>query len=169
MPLEVIVRPIATSDAASYRICLDSVAHERRYLAQMEALPLERIEAFVRESVAQGAAQFVAVDGSTVVGWADVFSNWASAVSHCGILGMGVLAEYRGRGIGTTLLSACLGKAAAKGISRVVLEVRADNSNAIHLYEKAGFAVEARMRNAMRFDGVYYEALQMSLINENAA
>ena len=169
MPLEVIVRPIAIPDAVSYRACLDSVARERRYLAQMEALPLERIEMFVRESVAQGAAQFVAVEGSTVVGWADVFPNWAAAVAHCGTLGMGVMAEYRGQGIGAMLLSACLVKAAAKGISRVVLEVRADNSAAIHLYEKAGFAVEARMRNAMRFEGVYYEALQMSLINENAA
>lgn len=91
----------------------------------MEALPIERIETFVRESVAQGAAQFVAVDGGTVVGWADVRPNWAPAVAHCGTLGMGVLAEYRGRGIETTLLSACLAKAA--------------------------------------------EALQMSLINENAA
>ena len=169
MPLDAIVRPIATSDAASYHACLDSVARERRYLAQTAALPLERIEMFVRESVALEAAQFVALDGSIVVGWADVFPNWADAVAHCGILGMGVLAKYRGRGIGTALLSACLAKAAAKGISRVVLEVRADNANAIHLYEKAGFAVEARMRNAMRFDGVYYEALQMSLINEHAA
>lgn len=169
MPLEAIVRPIAISDAARYRACLDSVARERRYLAQLEALPLERIETFVRESVAQGAAQFVAVDGSAVVGWADVFPNWAAAVAHCGTLGMGVLAEYRGRGIGTALLSACLAKAEANGISRVVLEVRADNTNAIRLYEKAGFAVEARMRHAMRFDGVYYDALQMSLMNEKAA
>ena len=169
MPLDVIVRPIATSDAASYHACLDSVARERRYLAQTAALPLKRIEMFVRESVDQGVAQFVALDGSLVVGWTDVFPNWADAVAHCGTLGMGVLAEYRGRGIGTAPLAACLAKAAAKGISRVVLEVRADNSRAIHLYEKAGFAVEARMRNAMRFDGVYYEALQMSLINEHAA
>ena len=169
MPLDVIVRPIATADALSYHACLDSVARERRYLAQTEALPFERIDMFVRESVAQGAAQFVAVDGNTIVGWADVFPNWADAVAHCGTLGMGVLAEYRGRGIGTALLSACLAKAAAKGISRVVLEVRADNSNAIRLYETAGFTVEARMRNAMRFDGQYYEALQMSLIDEHAA
>ncbi len=124
---------------------------------------------FVRESVDQGAAQFVAVNGSIVVGWADVFPSRADAVANCGTLGMGVLAEYRGRGIGMALLAACLAKASANGVSRVVLEVRADNSNAINLYEKAGFAVEARMRNAMRFDGVYYEALQMSLINEHVA
>jgi hypothetical protein len=49
------------------------VAREKMYLAQVEALPLERIQGFVRESVAAGAAQFVAIDGPLVVGWCDIF------------------------------------------------------------------------------------------------
>ena len=45
------------------RDSLDAVAREKRYLAQIEALPLEKVEAFVRESVATDAVQFVALDG----------------------------------------------------------------------------------------------------------
>lgn len=78
--------------AASYRACLDAVARERRYLAQIEALPLERIQAFVQSSIENDAVQFFAVEGEKVVGWADIFPAWAHAVSHCGSLGMGVLA-----------------------------------------------------------------------------
>jgi RimJ/RimL family protein N-acetyltransferase len=44
------------------------------------------------------------------------------------------------------------------------LEARADNERAIRLYERVGFAHEATKRNAMRFDGVYYDAVQMSLL-----
>ena len=158
------IAPIALEHAAGFHACLDAVAKEKRYLAQTQALPLERIEGFVRDSVANDAVQFVALDGGAVVGWADIFPAWADAVRHCASLGMGVLAAHRGQGIGERLLRACLIKAKASGMTRVELEARADNERAIRLYERVGFAHEAIKRNAMRFDGVYYDAVQMSIL-----
>jgi putative acetyltransferase len=157
---------VQTRYAASYRACLDSVAREQRYLAQIEALPLERIEGFVKDSVASDAIQFFAVDQEVVVGWADIFPSWAHAVSHCGSLGMGIVATHRGQGLGTRLLQACIEKAWVKGITRIELEARADNTAAIALYEKLGFKHEAIKRNAMRFNGQYFNAVQMSLLRE---
>ena len=156
--------PIALEHAVGFHACLDAVAKEKRYLAQTQALPLERIEGFVRDSVTNDAVQFVAVDGSLIIGWADIFPGWADAVKHCGSLGMGVLPARRGQGVGKGLLQACLAKARAKGITRVELEARADNERAIKLYERLGFQHEATKRQAMRFDGVYYDAVQMSLL-----
>jgi ribosomal protein S18 acetylase RimI-like enzyme len=167
--MSVAIVPIAESHVEGFRACLDTVAREKIYLAQIEALPLERIQGFVRESVAAGAAQFVAVDGSLVVGWCDIFPAWAHAVQHCGSLGMGVLPSYRCRGIGKELLSACLVKARSNGITRVELEARADNERAIKLYERMGFKREALKRHGLRFDGVYYDCVQMSLIFEHGA
>jgi putative acetyltransferase len=158
--------PISEDRAESYRACLDTVARERKYLAQIEALPLERIRAFVRESVDTDAVQFVAVDEGRVVGWADVFPAWAPAVAHCGTLGMGVLPRYRGQGIGKRLLQACIAKAWTRGITRIELAARADNTRAIRLYESLGFEHEGILRHAMRFDGVYYDAAQMRLLRE---
>ena len=129
----VCITPISEDLAESYRVCLDTVARERKYLAQIEALPLERVQAFVRESVATDAVQFVAVDQGPVVGWADIFPAWAHAVAHCGTLGMGVLPAYRGQGIGRRLLQTCIAKAWAKGMTRIELAVRADNRRAIRL------------------------------------
>jgi ribosomal protein S18 acetylase RimI-like enzyme len=167
--MSVAIVAIAESHTEGFRACLDAVAREKKFLAQIEALPLERIQDFVRESVATGAAQFVAVDGSLVVGWCDIFPAWAHAIQHCGSVGMGVLAAYRGQGIGRLLLTACLAKARSNGITRVELEVRADNGRAIKLYERMGFAQEALKRHGMRFDGVYFDAIQMSLVFENGA
>ncbi len=158
------ITPIALTHAAGFHACLDAVAKEKRYLAQTRALPLDRIEGFVRNSVANDAVQFVALDADTVVGWADIFPAWADAVKHCGSLGMGVLAAYRGQGIGERLLRACLVKAPTQGITRIEIEARADNTRAIALYERVGFRHEAVKRNAMRFDGVYYDAAQMSIL-----
>ena len=155
---------IAELHAEGFHACLDAVAREKRYLAQVEAMPLERIQSFVRDSVASNAAQFVAVDGARVVGWCDVFPGWPEAVRHCGGLGMGVLAAYRGRGIGRRLMTAALAHARKQGITRVELEVRADNLGAIALYEKVGFAHEGLKRNGMRFDRVYFDSLTMGLV-----
>ncbi len=167
--MSVAILPIAEAHAEGFHACLDTVAREKKYLAQVEALPLERVQGFVRESVASDAAQFVAVDGSIVVGWCDIFPGWAHAIEHCGSVGMGLLPAYRGRGIGQQLLSACLAKAKSKGITRVELEARADNERAIKLYERLGFKREALKRHGMRFDGVYYDSVQMSLVFENVA
>jgi len=158
------IAPISESHAAGFHACLDAVAREKRYLAQYEAPPLERVSAFVRESVASDVSQFVALDGSAVVGWCDIFPHWAHAVRHCGTLGIGVLPAYRGKGIGGRLLAACISKAKMNGITRITLEVRADNQPAIKLYERAGFEREAVKRKALLFDGKYYDALQMCLI-----
>lgn len=49
--------PVAEDLAVSYRECLDGVAREKRYLAQIEALPPERIQGVVRERVATNAVQ----------------------------------------------------------------------------------------------------------------
>lgn len=153
--------PIASAHADGFHACLDAVAREKRYLAQMQAPPIETVRGFVRDSVAADAAQFVALDGVQVVGWADVFAAWPEATAHCGTLGMGVLAGYRRRGIGRRLLEACLAKAGTKGLTRVELHVRADNDAAVALYLALGFEHEAILPRAMRFDGVYHDALQM--------
>lgn len=162
----VTVMPISESHTASFWTCLDTVAQERCYLAATRALPIDQVTTFVQGNIRNGVSQFVALDGSQVIGWADIVPAWPDATAHCGRLGMGLLRAYRGQGIGRRLLEACLAKAWRNGITRVELEVRADNLPAIRLYEQFGFTVEAVKRRAMRFDGAYYDAIQMSLLSQ---
>jgi putative acetyltransferase len=112
------------------------------------------------------AAQFVTLDGDRVVGWADILPAWPQATCHRGGLGMGVLPEYRRRGLGRRLLVAAIEKAWSKGMTRVELETRADKLAAIALYESVGFQREGMVRNAMRFDGKYYDCVSMGLLRE---
>jgi GNAT superfamily N-acetyltransferase len=55
-------------------------------------------------------------------------------------LGIGVVAHRRGEGAGTVLLEALCARAAADGFEQISLSVSVGN-NAIHMYERAGFAV----------------------------
>ena len=163
------IRRIQIEDAASFWECLDSVARERAYLAQVEALPVERVREFVANSVQHDAAQYVAVVDGVVVGWCDVFPHWAYALSHVGTLGMGVHTNHRGQGLGRALLVQTLQHALKKGVFRVTLEAREDNVRAIRLYEKMGFKHEARTPCALRFDGVFYAGIQMALLQGPAS
>ena len=163
------IRQIQEADAHSYRNCLDSVARERKYLAQVEALPIEKIKEFVASAVADDSAQYVAIADSLVVGWCDIFPHWAYALKHVGTLGMGVHKNHRNQGLGKKLIAATLEHALRNGIYRITLEARVDNIAAIKLYDRLGFKYETRTTAALKFDGVYYDGVQMSLLQGPAS
>jgi ribosomal protein S18 acetylase RimI-like enzyme len=155
--------------AASFHACLDVVAREQRYLAQLQAPPLQKVRDFVRQNVADDVSQFVALHGTGSSAGPTSSRPGRRRVAHTGRLGMGVLPAWRGQGLGRRLLQACIDKAQARGITRVELEARADNARAIALYERLGFRHEAVKRKALRFDGCYFDAAQMVLLLGDAA
>lgn len=57
------------------------------------------------------------------------------------ITALGVIPEYRGRGLGRALLTWSVGYLAEQGHTRIALEVATDNANALGLYQSCGFAV----------------------------
>jgi ribosomal protein S18 acetylase RimI-like enzyme len=97
-----------------------------------------------------------------VVGWCDLRPKAAAALRHTAVLGMGIVAAYRGQGIGSRLLATALELAAERGIRRSELIVRSDNAPAIGLYRRFGFVAEGTCRNYMCVDGVDYDALLMA-------
>ncbi|HEU4324806.1 MAG TPA: GNAT family N-acetyltransferase [Roseiflexaceae bacterium] len=62
---------------------------------------------------------------------------------HVGLLGMAVRDDMRGRGVGTAMMRAALDLADNwLNLSRIELQVWADNEPAIRLYKRFGFVVE---------------------------
>ena len=58
-----------------------------------------------------------------------------------------VLPQFRGQGMGTTLMHHVLAEARRLGAKRATLEVRASNGAALRLYERLGFYVAATRKN----------------------
>ena len=159
------VVPIAAEHIEGYHCALDIVARERRYLTLHEAFPLRQTREFVLGLMAKGDPMFVALANGEVAGWCDIQRHPFPAHAHRGTLGMGVVPEYRGRGIGKRLLHQTLKQAFANGFIRVELNVRADNLRAIRLYEKLGFVREGLLRDAVFVDGEFHDAIAMALID----
>jgi RimJ/RimL family protein N-acetyltransferase len=149
---------------AGFRDALSAVCRERKYLAWIEAPPLEKARAFVAMNVRNGWPQFVAVDGDRIVGWCDAIPGDSSAgTAHIGRLGMGILPEFRGRGLGTRLLEATVARARELRLGKIELSVYASNAPAIALYRKCGFVDEGRRRRGRLVDGVYDDVVLMAL------
>jgi ribosomal protein S18 acetylase RimI-like enzyme len=147
-----------------FHAALDAVCRERIYLAFLEAPPIEEMRAFLRGNMAKGAPQLVATCADRVVGWCDVNPVQRPTMRHSGVLGIGLLGEYRGRGLGEKLVRMALEAAHTFGFTRVELSVRHDNARALGLYRKLGFEIEGRKRRAVLVDGIYHDLLFMGLL-----
>jgi len=163
------VAPIAPEHIEGYHRAVDIVARERRYLTLLQAFPLPQTRDFVLGLMKKGDPMFVALANGAVVGWCDIQRHPFPAHSHRGTLGMGLVPEYRGRGIGARLMDRTLTQAFTTGFVRVELSVRADNRRAQRLYEKLGFVREGVLRDAVFVDGEFLDAIPMALIDRGRA
>jgi ribosomal protein S18 acetylase RimI-like enzyme len=161
MENDIVVRPITENDAGGFRDAVDAVARERRFLRRFQGPSLENALGFVRSNLQNGNPQFVALSGPLVVGWCDIVRGHEDGESHLGELGMGVLADWRGRGIGRWLMTETL-RAADAGFLRVELSVHADNGPAINLYRSLGFVHEGTQSKGRTKPGGFVDVLLMA-------
>ena len=85
-------------------------------------------------------------DGDRLVGYAVLCCLFETAE----LQNIAVRKEYRGGGLGEKLLGLCLSEARKRNAEKILLEVRRSNAPALHLYEKAGFAVSGVRKNYYR-------------------
>src|SRR6266516_2350131 len=156
--------PMAEAHIESFRVCLDTVARERRYLALTQAPPPDAVREFIRSPLARRIPQFVALDGKQVIGWCDVAPHERESFAHVGRLGMGVLPRYRGQGTGRRLAEKTIVLAKRIGLERIELDVYATNKPAIALYKSLGFALEGVKRKGRKLDGIYDDVVVMGLL-----
>ena len=104
-------------------------------------------------------------DAGKIVGLINCTGGIRRANRHGVILGITLALDYRGQGLGTELMSRAIEWAKGTGIvTRIELLVYANNTKAIHLYEKLGFVTEGRLRRAVVRNGEYVDSLVMGLL-----
>jgi len=82
-----------------------------------------------------------------------------------GEIGMIVAADWRGRGVGTALVTAAIEWAQAQGLHKLTLSVFPHNHAAIALYRKFGFAEEGRhTKHIRRANGELWDLIDMGLL-----
>ncbi|HEU0152803.1 MAG TPA: GNAT family N-acetyltransferase [Arenimonas sp.] len=105
----------------------------------------------------------LACAGDEVVGQLGLYVSANPRRRHVGDLGIGVRDDWQGRGVGTALLAAAIDLADRwLQLSRLELQVYADNVAGIALYARHGFVEEGRHRDFAFRDGAFVDALSMA-------
>jgi len=155
------IRRARKSDAKGFNACVGAVAEERRYIAQVRRPPLAASKKWMAFVLGARFPLMVAVDGRRIVGWCDIAPREIPGFEHTGGLGMGLIAEYRGRGVGARLLKTVIARCRERGIEKLELQVMAGNRPARSLYRKFGFRHEGRRVRARKLDGKYDDVILM--------
>jgi ribosomal protein S18 acetylase RimI-like enzyme len=165
----VTIRRLVPADLAAYKALRDEMlaAHPESFTsdAAPERAPESYLARFGMQRPDGGEFTLGAWQVGKLVGAVSCERDTRTKVRHIGhVIGMMVLAEIQGSGIGRALLDACIAEArAANGLVMLTLTVTAGNAPAIHLYERAGFACYGHLPRAIRVDGVYHAKDQMTL------
>jgi putative acetyltransferase len=166
--MDLLIRPIQLEDAK-----------EINELRRMEGI-MENILGLPSETLMNSKSylskedslrhQFVAVlkkdrASEIIVGTAGLHVNELPRKRHSGTIGIMVHTEYQGMGIGKQLMSTVLDVADNwLMLTRIELEVFADNEKAINLYQKFGFEVEGVKKKAAIRNGRYADEMLMGRI-----
>ena len=87
--------------------------------------------------------------------------------AHCLYLwSFGVLPAAKGKGYGYLILEEIKKNSKSYGFLRIELTVDVNNKNALHVYNKAGFEIEGRIRKSYRLaaTGQYYDEYMMAVL-----
>jgi len=101
---------------------------------------MEEVDALLEYKLAKlkekDAVDYVALEKDTVVGECEIIKE-----ANNGWLGIIVKKDFRGKGLGSTLLEKCIHTARGIGIENIFAEVAATNS-AIEFFKKNGFEIK---------------------------
>jgi RimJ/RimL family protein N-acetyltransferase len=155
------IRRARPEDAAAIARQMKVVVDEGEWLATESDTTVEELTEGFREGFAKGNISIVAEEDGEIIGGIGVNP---SAVEGLAWLGMSILPEHRGRGLGRELLDAAIEAAREAGYRKLELEVFPENARAIALYLRAGFEIEGLKRDHYpRRDGSIRSALMMAL------
>ncbi len=163
---QVTLRARTAEDAdVLYGLAADLDSWEERGPQPPRALTRERYdERHASAQIAGGTDQvFVIEHDGEVVGQCELFD--VDPLARTAEVGIALLAQARGRGLGTDALRVLVGFAFTRlNLRRVHLTTLADNAGALASYRKVGFVEEGRRRESAWVRGRYADEVVMGLL-----
>lgn len=162
-----LLRPLEVVDAEEIVAMLPRTHAESDFLGFMAGefkLTVEEEREWIRKRVEGGQVATIAaiVDGR-IVGLAGCERSPFRRHGHHAEMGVTVLKEFWGLGVGKALSRAVLDWGRSAGLRMMRLRVFEGNTRAIAMYRSLGFVEEARLHDdALRADGGFYDTIIMT-------
>lgn len=162
-----LIRSKCESDAEEFCRILPQMHEETDFLLFMPdefKLTVEEEREYLRKTLQPNALSIAAVVEGRIVGSASARPSEHRRTAHHAELGVAVLKEFWGLGLGRKLTEVVVDWGRAAGLRKMYLNVYEDNHRAYALYRKLGFVEEARLgQHLLRVDGTYSDTIIMSV------
>ena len=160
------IKIIELSDAERFVNFYSKLVRETDYLLPTpdEAVTtVEKQENFIK-NCGDYKQIFIAIENDEIVGFMGVSRSSMAKVKHIADFAIGVLSDYRRKGVASRLLSFAENWLKGKGVKRLEMTVIAENEPAIAFYEKNGYEHEGERRKSISMGGKFYDELYMAKI-----
>ncbi|MEI5907991.1 GNAT family N-acetyltransferase [Bacillus spongiae] len=161
-----LIREIEIDDAEDFIFLIKEVekssdymlmeAGERKTTSEQQKKQLESIKLQSNSTI------FVAEERGKLVGYLLANGGAVQRTKHSAYLVIGILQEYRGKGVGTKLFESIIEWASKCNISRLELTAATENEAGVALYKKFGFEIEGTKRNSLIIEGRTLNQFYMS-------
>jgi RimJ/RimL family protein N-acetyltransferase len=169
----VVLRALVDSDLdVLFRLVADLATWEERGTASPAPLTRAAFDARIARAVEQEETssdiRFVIDADGSPVGSVSLFAQ--DELARHAEVGIALIPEARGRGIGTAAIAQMVEFAfVRRNLRRIHLEAIASNTGAIRAYEKAGFVHEGRQREHAWVRGTYEDIVRMGILRSEWA
>ncbi len=167
---EIRFRDVQLSDADILIDYMNKVINETSNLLREPdefTLTKEQEEVFIQRVLdSDSDAMILAFHNNLLVATAGIHGSALKKIKHKVEFGISVLQDYQNLGIGSIMMEEVIKKAKRLNKIKIELEVRNDNQNAIHVYEKYGFITEGIKEKGFYTNKKFYDLRQMALFLE---
>jgi RimJ/RimL family protein N-acetyltransferase len=144
--MQIDIRRTEPHDGPALQAFLDGISEGDRTFFKEDFEDPRLVESWLRPG---GARRSVAIEDGAVIGYAAVIPlhGWSA---HVGEVRLIVTPEKRGQGVGQALARDVVVQALELGLTKVVVEVVADQESRIAMFRSLGFDPEAVLRDHIR-------------------
>lgn len=160
-------RKLSLDEAEQFWDLMNQLDYETKYMLyepgeRVKNLP--RIETLIRDSLEGKDFLLVAETDNKLIGYLSAQKGRLSRIAHSAYIVVGILTDYRGKGIGTEFFKRLNVWAEENEVVRLVLTVICENEAAKQLYTNSGFKIEGMKQKSVCVDGKYLDEYYMARV-----
>jgi len=160
-------RKLSMNEAEQFWSLMNQLDYETKYMLYEpgeRTNNLSGIESLIRDSLEGQDFLLVAETDNKLIGYISAQKGRLNRIAHSAYIVVGILTDYRGKGIGTEFFKRLNVWAEENKVVRLELTVICENETAKHLYTNSGFEIEGIKRKSVCVDGKYLDEYYMARV-----
>lgn len=161
-----IVRKMKKSDAEKFSSLIQQVDESSKYMlweaGERQIQPENQQKMIENIKDKDNSTILVAEKDKELVGYLLAIGGNARRNKHAAYIVIGILKDYRGKGVGNLLFEKLEQWANHQRVHRLELTVVTQNKAGLSLYKKRGFEIEGTKRDSLFINGKYFDEYCMS-------